>query len=113
MRLQPRPALALQASLLISFLACASAPTPLYALYQRLWGFSPVTVTLIFGVYSLAVLASLLVFGRVSDHVGRRPVLVATTFAQAAVMLVFASAQDTAMLFAARILQGLVVGAAA
>jgi MFS family permease len=59
----------------VSLLASSSAPTPLYATYQARWGFSAVTITVIFGVYAVAVLASLLVFGSLSDHVGRRPLL--------------------------------------
>src|SRR5262249_42374756 len=73
----------LQVSIIMAFLAGSSAPTPLYAVYQAAWGFSPVTITVVFGVYALAVLAALLVFGALSDHVGRRPVLLATTLLQA------------------------------
>src|SRR5580692_93724 len=57
------PALVLLASLIVSLLAASGAPTPLYAIYQQRWGFSPVTTTIVFGVYALAVLASLLTFG--------------------------------------------------
>jgi MFS family permease len=81
--LPPRAGFYLLASITASFLAGSSAPTPLYPVYQRLWHFSPVTVTVIFAVYALALLAMLLVAGRLSDHVGRRPVLLATTAAQA------------------------------
>src|ERR1700735_5179076 len=63
------------ASITVSFLAASSAPTPLYATYQRAWGFSPLTTTVVFGVYALALLAALLSVGRLSDHVVRRPVL--------------------------------------
>jgi hypothetical protein len=42
----------LLASIIISFLAASSAPTPLYALYQTRWGFSAITTTVIFGVYA-------------------------------------------------------------
>ena len=65
----------LLASIVVSLLAASSAPTPLYAIYQAEWGFSPMTTTVVFGVYAVAVLLALLVFGRLSDHVGRRPVL--------------------------------------
>jgi MFS family permease len=64
-------------SITVSFLAASAAPTPLYATYQRAWGFSALTVTVIFGVYALAFLAALLTLGRISDHIGRRPVLFA------------------------------------
>ena len=102
----------LLASITVSFLAGASAPTPLYALYQAQWGFSPVTVTIIFGIYAISVLAALLFVGRLSDHVGRRPVLIAATAAQMATMVIFATASGVADLVLARIIQGLATGAA-
>src|SRR5580693_9414681 len=107
-----RAAFALLTSMLVTLLASSSAPTPLYATYQARWGFSSVTVTVIFGVYAVAVLASLLVAGSLSDHVGRRPVLFAALCAQAGVMLVFAFAGGVDVLFVARVLQGLATGAA-
>jgi MFS family permease len=102
----------LLASITVSFLAGASAPTPLYALYQAQWGFSPVTVTFIFGIYAISVLTALLFVGRLSDHVGRRPVLIAATAAQMATMVIFATASGVADLVLARIIQGLATGAA-
>ena len=95
------------------FLAGSSAPTPLYALYQSEWHFSPITTTVVFGVYALAVLASLLVVGSLSDHIGRRPVLLAAIITQALTMLIFIDAHGVGELLAARILQGLATGAAA
>jgi len=50
----------LQASVVVSLLASSSAPTPPHPVYQAEWGFSPVTVTVVFGVYALAILAVLL-----------------------------------------------------
>ncbi len=76
----------------MTLLASSSAPTPLYATYQARWGFSSVTITVIFGVYAVAVLASLLVAGSLSDHVGRRRVLIGALCIQAIVMLLFAFA---------------------
>ncbi|TFY97012.1 MFS transporter [Ramlibacter humi] len=102
----------LLASVTLSFLAGSSAPTPLYPVYQVMWGFTPVTVAAIFATYAVVLLAALLVLGRLSDHVGRRPVIVAAALAQAVAMAVFASAQDTGTLFIARVVQGLATGAA-
>src|SRR5690349_7541732 len=65
-RLSGTHALVLLASLVVSLLAASSAPTPLYATYQQRWDFSPITTTIVFGVYALAVLASLLTLGRLS-----------------------------------------------
>ena len=99
-------------SITVSFLAGSSAPTPLYALYQAQWGFSPITVTIIFGIYAISVLTALLFVGRLSDHLGRRPVLIAATVAQTATMVMFATAGGVGSLVLARIVQGLATGAA-
>jgi predicted MFS family arabinose efflux permease len=107
-----RAAFVLLASILVTLLASSSAPTPLYATYQAHWGFSPITITVIFGVYAIAVLASLLVAGSLSDHIGRRPVLIGALGTQAMVMLLFAFADGIDVLLLARVLQGLATGAA-
>jgi MFS family permease len=110
--LSPTASFYLLASITVSFLAGSSAPTPLYPLYQKMWGFSPVMLTIIFGVYALAVLAALLVAGRLSDHLGRRPVLIVAAISQAFVMLLFATAGGVTGLLVARVIQGLTTGAA-
>jgi MFS family permease len=102
----------LLASITISFLAGSVAPTPLYALYQAQWGFTPIIVTVIFGIYAISVLMALLFVGRLSDHLGRRPVLIAAIAAQIATMVIFATASGVADLVLARIIQGLATGAA-
>ena len=50
----------------------AVLPTPLYPLYQQRFGFSNLVLTLIYAVYVLGNLVALLIFGRLSDQVGRR-----------------------------------------
>ncbi|MCW2749854.1 MAG: transporter [Aeromicrobium sp.] len=111
-RLSTTSALYLQASIIVALLAGSSAPTPLYAVYQAEWGFSPITTTLVFGVYAVAVLAALLTVGSLSDHIGRRPVLLAALVVQAPLMLVFATANGVPELMVARVIQGLSTGAA-
>ncbi len=111
-RLSTTASLALLASLVVSFLAASAVPTPLYAVYQAEWGFSPITTTVVFGVYAVAVLLALLVFGRLSDHVGRRPVLFAGLLGQTVAMVVFATAAGVPELLVARIIQGVATGAA-
>ncbi|MEW1863468.1 MFS transporter [Streptomyces sp. NPDC088194] len=110
--LGPTAALILLASIIVSLLAASSAPTPLYAVYQGEWGFSPITTTIVFGVYAVAVLVSLLVFGKISDHIGRKPVLFVALAAQAAAMVVFATAGGVDVLMAGRVVQGVATGAA-
>ncbi len=103
----------LLASIVVFFLAGSSAPTPLYSVYQSEWGFSPITTTVVFGVYALAVLIALLTVGSLSDHVGRRPVLLTAIAVQAGVMWIFITADGVPELMVARIVQGLSTGAAA
>ncbi|HYP98976.1 MAG TPA: MFS transporter [Polyangiaceae bacterium] len=111
-RLSKRLTFLLLASMEVSFLAGSIAPTPVYALYQAAWGFTPITTTVVFGVYAVAVLASLLIAGSVSDHVGRRPVLLGALGFQGLAMLVFATAGSVNALLVARVVQGLSTGAA-
>ncbi|HET7900952.1 MAG TPA: MFS transporter [Candidatus Nanopelagicales bacterium] len=111
-RLRQGAAFALLVSMLVVFFAAASAPTPLYASYRAQWGFGPLTVTAIFGVYAVAVLGALLTAGSLSDHVGRRPVLLGALGVQAVAMLVFLTADGVTALVLARIVQGLATGAA-
>jgi predicted MFS family arabinose efflux permease len=105
-------AFVLLASIVLFFLAGSAAPTPLYRVYQHEWGFSPITTTIVFGAYAVAVLAALLTVGSLSDHVGRRPMLLAAIVIQAATMVVFATADSVTALLLARIVQGLATGAA-
>jgi hypothetical protein len=92
------------------FLFAASAPSPLYALYAAVWHFTPLTLTEVFAVYALALLAALLLAGSLSDTLGRRPVIGAALVLQALAMVFFVSAQGVTWLFAARITQGLATG---
>lgn len=83
-RLPAGAAFYLLASIIVFFLASSAAPTPLYSTYAAEWRFSSITTTVVFGIYAVAVLAALLVFGSLSDHIGRRPVLVTAIAGQAA-----------------------------
>jgi MFS family permease len=99
-------------SLGITFTAGSTAPTTLYHLYQARWGFSAVTLMAIFSAYLLVLLAGLMTLGRLSDHVGRKPVIVACTLVQLASMAVFVAADGAGGLVLARALQGLAMGGA-
>jgi MFS family permease len=93
-------------------LAAASAPSPLYAVYAARWGFSSTTLTAIFAVYALALLAALLTAGELSDHLGRRPVLTIALAVQTVAMVAFLLADGVVALYVARILQGIGTGVA-
>jgi MFS family permease len=111
-RLSGRAAVFALASLIVALLASSAAPTPLYAIYQARWHFTPITTTVVFGVYAVAVLAGLLTLGKLSDHVGRRPVLLAAIAVHAGSLVIFATATGVPELLAARTGQGLSTGAA-
>jgi MFS family permease len=96
----------------VATLTAASAPSPLYPVYQRLWGFSAFTLTVIFAAYVFALLAALLTVGSLSDRVGRRPLASAALVLLAVGMLLFAIAAGPGALMIARIAQGFAVGAA-
>jgi len=85
--------------------------TPLYAVYREKFGFSATELTLIFATYTIVLIPSLLLFGQLSDRVGRRPVLVGGLLSGAVGLALLALAKDTAWLFVARAVQGVSLGA--
>ncbi|UNM12271.1 MFS transporter [Streptomyces formicae] len=100
----------LLAGILVVVLTGANIPAPLYVVYESLFGFKPDLTTLIFGVYAVGALTALLFFGRVSDHLGRRPVLGASLAMIGVSTAVFLTAENVLMLCVARLLSGLAVG---
>lgn len=98
--------------MLFTFFAAASAPSPLFVVFQQQWGFSPALLTVAFAIYAIALLVSLLVAGSLSDHVGRRPVIFAALLLQASAMLIFFTAEGIGGLIAARVVQGIATGIA-
>jgi MFS family permease len=87
-----------------------AVPAPLYAIYQRQWHFSSAVLTLIFAVYAVAVLATLLLAGQSSDQTGRKPVMAAALAFSAASTVVFILASSPGWLYPARILSGVSAG---
>ena len=102
----------LLALVLFVFFAAASAPSPLFVVFQQQWGFSPALLTVAFAIYAIALLISLLVAGSLSDHLGRRPVIFVALLLQGAAMLMFLLARGIGGLLAARIVQGIATGMA-
>lgn len=91
-------------------LASSATPTPLYVDYRQAWGTSGTMITVVYAVYALAVLIPLVLLGRLSDAVGRRPVILSGLALLAVSMAVLAAAPDVGWLIAARFTQGLSVG---
>lgn len=96
--------------MLVLVIAASAAPSPLYDLYQHRWHFSTFVLTQVFAAYALGVLASLLLVGRVSDDLGRRPVLLAGLGGLIASTVAFMLADAVGVLIAARAAQGLATG---
>ena len=102
----------LVAGVLFLLLFASAAASPLYSVYQAQWRFSATTLTAVFAVYVLVLLLTLLVFGSVSDYLGRRRVIAVALAAGAGACGLFLAAHGVGLLFAARALSGASAGAA-
>ena len=80
---------------------------PLLPFYASTFGASPFVVGLLFASFSLAQLIASPLLGELSDRWGRRPVLILSLIGTAVSFAMLAVAQSLAMLFAARIVDGL------
>lgn len=96
----------------LGMMAGAGAPSPVYRVYQQVWGYSPSIVATVFVAYVVTLLLALLVLGNLSDRVGRRRVLVVSLCALSCAMVLFAFARGLPDLLTARALQGLATGSA-
>jgi MFS family permease len=85
-------------------------PTPLYGLYRDQFGLSELMITVIFATYAAGVIASLLLFGRLSDQIGRRRVLLPGLGLSALSAVCFLTASGLPLLLAGRVLSGLSAG---
>lgn len=90
----------------------AGAPSPLFVRYQQEWHFTDWTLTVAFAIYALTLLSTLLVAGSLSDHIGRRPVLVGALVLQVAAMVIFVVAPSIGWIVVARAVQGAATGVA-
>ncbi|MGI5509183.1 MFS transporter [Streptomyces sp. CA-106131] len=111
-RLPPTGAFVMLAMATVTIMAAASAPSPIYPLYRERWHFSVTLLTVVFAVYVVGLLAALLTVGSLSDHIGRRPVLVVAFLVAATSTAIFWAANGPAMLVLARLLQGVASGIA-
>src|SRR4051812_12294097 len=80
---------------------------PLLPFYATTFGASPLTVGLLFASFSLAQLFASPVLGAWSDRWGRRPILIFSLIGTVVSFVMLALAHSLAMLFAARIVDGL------
>lgn len=98
------------AAMLLAAVASSAVPSPIYPVYAAEWHLTPLMLTGVFAVYVAGLLASLLVAGRLSDHVGRKPVLVVGGLGVAVSLGLFAVADGVGALVVDRIVQGASVG---
>ncbi|MFB6831158.1 MFS transporter [Streptomyces hydrogenans] len=91
-------------------MAGTTLPTPLYPLYQEKFGFSELTVTVVYAVYAFGVIGVLLLAGNASDTIGRRPTLRWGLAFAAASAVCFLCADALGWLYAGRLLSGLSAG---
>jgi MFS family permease len=94
----------------VTAMAFSTVPTPLYPLYQARVGFSTFMVTIVFAVYAVGVLVSLLLAGHVSDWVGRRKILISALALELVAAALFLAEPSLPILIAARLITGLGVG---
>jgi predicted MFS family arabinose efflux permease len=88
----------------------SAAPAMVYRLYAEQWHLAPTTTTAIFAIYPIMVVLTLTLFGDLSDHIGRRAIMLIGLGASLAGVVAFALAHGLAWLFAGRALMGIGVG---
>jgi MFS family permease len=88
----------------------SAAPAMVYRIYSEEWHLAVTTTTAVFAVYPIVVVLTLLGFGDLSDHIGRRATMLIGLAASLAGVFTFAMAPDVVWLFAGRALMGIGVG---
>ncbi|AFM18698.1 arabinose efflux permease family protein [Mycolicibacterium chubuense NBB4] len=105
-----RYSMALLAYAFAAIMVGTTLPTPMYALFGDEMHFRVLTTTVIYATYAGGVLFALLAFGRWSDVVGRRPVLLGGIAFAVASAVVFLLADSVPELLVGRVLSGLSAG---
>jgi MFS family permease len=105
-----RASLAVSAGVVSHTLWTSAAPALTYGLYAEQWHLTHAVTTAIFAVYPIAVVATLIIFGGISDQIGRRAAMLWGVGASLAGALLFAVAPGVQWIFAGRILMGVGVG---
>ncbi|MEU6602867.1 MFS transporter [Streptomyces flaveolus] len=88
----------------------SACPTMTYPLYQAEWGVSTTAITWIFAAYPIILIPVLIVFGDLSDHIGRRASILIGLVAELIGALLFAVAGDVLWLLVGRAFMGIGVG---
>jgi MFS family permease len=90
----------------------SGAPSIVYPLYAARWHLTPLITTEIFAIYPLVLVIMLILFGNVSDYIGRRSTLLIGLAFLLIGTILFALAPGIGLIFPGRILQGIGVGLA-
>jgi MFS family permease len=88
----------------------SAAPTVVYPLYAAEWQLQPSVTTAIFAIYPLVLVPVLIVFGNLSDVIGRRAVILMGLAALTGGSVAFGLAPDLTWVFIGRALMGVGVG---
>lgn len=96
----------------VAVAAAAGAGSPLFVYEQGCWGFGDGTLTVMFSVYAFTLLLTLLTAGSLSDHVGRRPVMVGAIILLIVACGIHLWATSPEWVIASRAVQGVATGAA-
>jgi MFS family permease len=94
----------------VAVLALSNEAAPLYVLWQDRLGFSAATLTVVYALYIVGLLATLTVAGTLADRLGRRPVLLPGLALGVVSSVLFATAHSVVVLGVARVLAGIAVG---
>jgi MFS family permease len=109
-RLHGGTAMLAAALVLALIFVAANLPAPLYVLYARRFGFSELTLTIVYAVYMIGSVTAVTIFGRISDQIGRRPVLFLSITLSSASAVIFLLTFATGTLLVARVVSGLGLG---
>jgi MFS family permease len=106
----PAGAVVATAAAFVICMAATTLPTPLYDLYAKRFGFHTLTITVLFAVYAAGVVVTLVMFGQLSDVIGRRPVMLSAVAISVVSSLILAPAQGLGLLLLGRVVSGLAAG---
>ncbi|AGP59446.1 MFS transporter [Streptomyces rapamycinicus] len=94
---------------LVVLMAAVAAPSPVYPLYQERWSLGPGVLSLMFAIYVVGLLTVLITAGSLSDHVGRRPVILSAVALSLVALVILALAHGAGAVLVARVVQGAAV----
>ncbi|MEV5781371.1 MFS transporter [Streptomyces sp. NPDC052287] len=108
----PRLAFSSAVVSLVASFAATAAPIPLFNTYRAEDGFTNAGISLAVVTYSVGTIATLLVLGRLSNHLGRRLTAIASLGLLLLGCLFLLNVQDIGTLLAGRLLMGVGAGLA-